>query len=52
MQEESTIQGICCEVGNCVHNDGNCCCTAKSITVKPHSAVLGEATACETFEEN
>ena len=27
MQDEKILEGICCEVENCVHNNGNCCCT-------------------------
>ena len=41
-KEEKVLQGICCEVSNCVHNNGHCCCTAKSINVKNRMAVLGE----------
>ena len=29
MQDEKILEGICCEVENCVHNNGNCCCTAQ-----------------------
>ena len=31
MENEKVLKGICCEVKNCVHNNGNCCCTADSI---------------------
>ena len=48
---EKILEGICCEVENCVHNNGNCCCTAQEIKVKNRMAVLGEETMCETFEE-
>ena len=51
MENEKILKGICCEVKNCVHNNGNCCCTADSIKVKNRMAVLGEETMCETFEE-
>ena len=34
MENEKILKGICCEVKNCVHNNGNCCCTADSIKVK------------------
>lgn len=34
MQDEKILEGICCEVENCVHNNGNCCCTAQEIKVK------------------
>ena len=51
MQDEKILEGICCEVENCVHNNGNCCCTAQEIKVKNRMAVLGEETMCETFEE-
>ena len=32
MQDEKILEGICCEVENCVHNSGNCCCTDQNIT--------------------
>ena len=44
MQDEKILEGICCEVENCVH-------TAQEIKVKNRMAVLGEETMCETFEE-
>ena len=44
MQDEKILEGICCEVENCVHNNGNCCCTAQEIKVKNRMAVLGEET--------
>ena len=50
-KDEKVLQGICCEVANCVHNNGHCCCTAKSINVKNRMAVLGEETMCETYEQ-
>ena len=28
MMEENVINGICCDVENCVYNNGSCCCTA------------------------
>ena len=46
MQDEKILEGICCEVENCVHNNGNCCCTAQEIKVKNRMAVLGEETMC------
>ena len=49
--ENKTLPGICCEVANCVHNNGHCCCTANGITVKNRMAILGEETMCETIEE-
>ena len=37
MQDEKILEGICCEVENCVHNNGNCCCTAQEKkSEKPH----------------
>ena len=50
-KEVKVLQGICCDVSNCVHNNGHCCCTAKSINVKNRMAVLGEETMCETYEQ-
>ena len=33
MMEENVINGICCDVENCVYNNGSCCCTAHEIHV-------------------
>lgn len=52
MHEDNVLNGICCEVCSCVHNNGESCCTAKNITVKSKMAIMGEETACETYSEN
>ncbi len=49
-QNEKTLSGICCDVTNCVHNDGKCCCTASEIHVKNRSS-HPEETCCGTFSE-
>ena len=51
MQENHILQGVSCNVKNCIHNNGRCCCTANAITVKNRMAILGEETMCDTFEE-
>ena len=48
--EENIISGICCDVENCVHNNGSCCCTAREIHVN-HRANGATETVCETFSE-
>ena len=51
MQNETKkLNGICCEVKNCIHNDGHSCCTDNSIKVKNRMAILGEDTMCVTYE--
>ena len=51
MQNETKkLNGICCEVKNCIHNDGHSCCTANSIKVKKRMAILGEETMCDTYK--
>ena len=51
MQNETKkLNGICCEVKNCVHNVGHSCCTANSIKVKNRMAILGEETMCDTYK--
>lgn len=45
------IKGVCCEVDTCKYNNGHCCCTAHTITVKNRMALMGEETMCDTFEE-
>lgn len=51
MQTEKPLNGICCEVENCIYNDGSCHCCAEQIRVKNRMAILGEETMCGTFEE-
>ena len=46
MMEENVINGICCDVENCVYNNG----TAHEIHVN-HRANNGTETMCETFSE-
>ena len=50
MMEENVINGICCDVENCVYSNGSCCCTAHEIHVN-HRANNGTETMCETFSE-
>ena len=51
MQNETKkLNGICCEVKNCIHNDGHSCCTANSIKVKNRMAIWGEETMCDTYK--
>ena len=45
------IQGICCDVKNCVYHDCETYCTAKQIAVGPSSATSSADTACATFKE-
>lgn len=52
MENEKTLNGINCEVENCVYNNGCHCCTAQEIEVKNRMAILGEETMCSTFTEN
>lgn len=50
MNNENVINGICCDVTNCVYNNGECCCTAGEVHVK---CPVGDSceTMCETFSE-
>ena len=41
MMEENVINGICCDVENCVYNNGSCCCTAHEIHVN-HRATTAQ----------
>lgn len=47
---ESTLNGVCCDVNNCVHNDSNSGCTASKIQVGPHSASCTNDTVCNSFQ--
>jgi hypothetical protein len=48
--EEPVINGISCDVTNCVYNNGCNCCTAGEIHVKNKSDAPEES-VCETFTE-
>ena len=47
--EPKHIQGIRCNVKNCVYNDQSEYCTAKQISVGPSYATAGVDTICGTF---
>lgn len=49
-KNEPIINGICCDVMNCVYNNGACCCTAGTIHVNNCFDDPGR-TKCETFRE-
>lgn len=49
-QNEPILKGVCCDVKNCVHNNGQCCCTAETVHVNICSE-NPEKTKCETFSE-
>ena len=45
------IGGVCCDVKNCVHHDGETYCTADKIMVGPSYATRSTDTACATFKQ-
>ncbi|MCQ2429037.1 MAG: DUF1540 domain-containing protein [Clostridia bacterium] len=44
------LNGVCCDVKNCVYHEGDDRCTAKEITVGPSYADTSSDTACATFK--
>ncbi len=44
------IEGIKCDVKNCVHHTMDNCCDAGKIEVGPMSAASSKDTVCITFE--
>ncbi len=48
--QDPILNGIHCDVTHCVHNNGDCCCTAGQINVTNRS-LHPEETMCETFSE-
>lgn len=50
-EHKSCINGIHCEVKNCLHNNNKCGCTANNIIVGPHSANCTQDTVCQSFKE-
>ncbi len=47
---EQEIEGIKCDVKNCVYNDGQVRCHAGEIEVGPNFAVSCADTVCATFK--
>ena len=45
------IQGIRCDVKNCMYHDCETYCTAKQIAVGPSHACSSADTVCATFKE-
>ena len=45
------IQGITCDVKNCVYHDCDTYCTAGQIAVGPSFATSSSETVCATFKE-
>ncbi len=45
------IQGIACDVKNCVYHDCDTYCTAGQIAVGPSFATSSSETVCATFKE-
>lgn len=44
------LDGIVCDVTNCVYNEHNRRCTAPAIKVGPNFAATKNDTSCSTFE--
>lgn len=47
----NAIEGVNCDVSECVHHDGARSCTASCICVECKDAALGEKTCCGTFQK-
>ena len=50
LNNEPILRGVCCDVKNCVHNNGHCCCTAETVHVNCCSGDPNH-TKCDTFSE-
>lgn len=50
-QNHNHINCVKCDVDSCVHNSGECCCTAKEIKVGPHFASTTNDTVCQTYKK-
>ncbi len=48
--ENNVLNGVCCDVENCIYNNGCNCCTASEVHVK-NRTTDPEETMCETFSE-
>ena len=50
--EKNHVDGVYCDVTNCVYHDGKQHCHAGSIQVGPTFAVSSADTVCATFQAN
>lgn len=44
------INGITCDVRNCIYHDGDNFCTAGRVTIASQASVKSSQTRCATFE--
>ena len=49
-ESQKRIEGIHCDVENCVYHDGKCECYAGEICVGPKEADSSSETVCATFK--
>ena len=47
---EKALNGIMCKACKCVHNDGDCHCTAPKVEIGRTTACSCQDTLCATFE--
>lgn len=52
VKKNDLIEGIVCDVKNCVYNDGDNCCMAGKIEVGPSYATSSSDTVCATFKQD
>ncbi len=50
-KNKKPINHVKCDVENCIHNNHECCCTAKEIKVGPQVASCCSDTICQSFEK-
>ena len=48
-KNKPAIPCVKCDVTNCIHNNHECCCTAKDIKIGPHVANCCSDTVCQSF---
>lgn len=48
--KKDSKHSINCDACNCVHNDGNCCCTKDNIEVGTQNACCCDDTRCASFK--
>lgn len=50
-KNKPVVSHVKCDVVNCIHNNHDCCCTAKEIKVGPHFASCCGDTVCQSFKQ-
>ncbi|WMJ23940.1 DUF1540 domain-containing protein [Paludicola sp. MB14-C6] len=49
--DKPPINGICCDVENCIYNNHESGCTANTVKIGPQFATTCNDTACQSYQK-